>query len=398
MTEWIFTSSALILIVIALRGLLLGKLRPMIRYCLWGLVLIRLLMPFSLFESAFSLGNALQNLTQQADSALEQYESAQDQVIRQHTQEGISMTPSQIREETRQQVYDDTYAAISDHYERQGITVADEQLRQEAQAQTQAIDLLALVTGLLPMAWYAGMVVMALAFLGSNGWFAWNLRKTRIPRATADLPIPVFETDYPATPCLFGLIRPKVYLTPEAVQDPILLRHVLTHELTHYRHADHIWSLLRGVCLIVHWYNPLVWAAAILSKKDAELACDEDTIRSLGEAERIAYGKTLIRMTCAQHEAKGFLVTATTMADSKNTLKNRILTIAKKPKKCHFCDDRLCAGSIRCRRMHLHRRTHECCRVRKTNNGRSVSQQQRCLPFQILHHGFCSVRSRPLAF
>ena len=332
MIEWITSSSALILVVVALRGLLKNKLRPTIRYALWSLVLVRLLLPFSLFESGISLGSALQPLTQQTGAAVAQYEAVYDRVVQQQSQSGITPPPSKIREEVRQQVYDDTYASIADRYTQQGITIPEPQLRQEAQTQAQTMDLLALAAEILPGIWYAGMVIMTLALLISNGWFSWNLLQTRKNIPCPDFPLQVYETAYAATPCLFSLIRPKVYLTPEAARDSDLRRHVLAHELTHFRHRDHIWSLLRCICLVIHWYNPLVWVAAFLSKKDAELACDEATIRALGEDQRIAYGKTLIDMTCVKQDSKGFLITATTMIGSKRTLKDRITTISRKPK------------------------------------------------------------------
>ena len=70
---------------------------------------------------------------------------------------------------------------------------------------------------------------------------------------------------------------------------------MLTHELTHYRHLDHLWSVLRGVALAVHWWNPLVWLAAACSRRDGELACDEGALRRLGDNERIPYGEALLR-------------------------------------------------------------------------------------------------------
>lgn len=73
-----------------------------------------------------------------------------------------------------------------------------------------------------------------------------------------------------------------------------MLRHTVEHEITHFRHGDHFWSALRSVCIALHWYNPLVWWAAILSRNDAELACDEGTIRRIGEDARAEYGRTLI--------------------------------------------------------------------------------------------------------
>ena len=57
---------------------------------------------------------------------------------------------------------------------------------------------------------------------------------------------------------------------------------------------------MRLAALALHWYNPLVWAAAILSKRDAELACDEAVLRLLGEAERQSYGETLISLSIPQ--------------------------------------------------------------------------------------------------
>jgi hypothetical protein len=74
----------------------------------------------------------------------------------------------------------------------------------------------------------------------------------------------------------------------------------------------------------------LVWWAAILSQRDAELACDEATIKLLGEGERAEYGRTLIGMTC--QKKANVLITATTMNSGKSGLKERIMLIAKKPK------------------------------------------------------------------
>ena len=69
------------------------------------------------------------------------------------------------------------------------------------------------------------------------------------------------------SPCLFGLLRPAIYVTPAAAASPENLRYVLAHEETHARHFDPLWSLLRVVCLAVYWFHPLVWAAAAASQK-----------------------------------------------------------------------------------------------------------------------------------
>ena len=121
-------------------------------------------------------------------------------------------------------------------------------------------------------------------------------------------------------------------MTPGCVDNEQTRRHVLTHELTHLRYGDHIWSWVRCICLCVYWFNPLVWVAAWLSKRDCELACDESALKRLGDDQRIAYGKTLVDLV-AENVAPGQLLeTATAMHETKKQLKARVSYIVKKPK------------------------------------------------------------------
>lgn len=123
---------------------------------------------------------------------------------------------------------------------------------------------------------------------------------------------PVYLAEHLPSPCLFGLLRPAVYLTPAAVESPETLRHVLAHETTHARHLDPLWSLLRCVCLAVYWFDPLVWIAAVVSRRDCELACDEGALKRLGEAERIPYGRTLLRLIPVARTPESPMLSATT--------------------------------------------------------------------------------------
>ena len=74
----------------------------------------------------------------------------------------------------------------------------------------------------------------------------------------------------------------------------------------------------------------MVWLAAILSREDCEIACDESTIVTLGESHRTEYGRVLIDLTCRRYT--DLLRTATTMTGSAIGLKDRIKMIVKKPK------------------------------------------------------------------
>ena len=182
--------------------------------------------------------------------------------------------------------------------------------------------------------WYAGMAVMACLLAGTNLRFALTLRKKRRQLSQEDLPadcrVPVYLVEDLASPCLCGLLRPAIYINARSLA-PGRLTHILAHEQAHLRHGDHLWALLRMVCLCVYWFDPFVWWAAVLSRRDGELACDHSAIRRLGEDQRLEYGQTLVDMIAPGRALPGLLRTATTMTDKKRTMRERILLIAKRP-------------------------------------------------------------------
>jgi len=182
----------------------------------------------------------------------------------------------------------------------------------------------------LEMAWGIGALILGLWLLGINVRFARSLRRSRRRLAVKRCPLPVYVTGAVPTPCLFGWFRPRIYVTEEVAADETALRHSLAHELTHYRHGDHLWAVLRGLCLALHWYNPLVWLAAVLSRRDGELCCDEATVRRLGEGERTAYGRTLLAVTCQGRTNP--LLTATSMTGSGRSIKERIRLLVERPR------------------------------------------------------------------
>lgn len=304
MIEWVVTSSILIGVIIALRYLLRGKISLRIQYALWGLVLLRLLIPFNIGGSRLSVMNTAEKIpvVQDAKSI-----SNVDQI--EHMSNG----------------------SVEGYYPSDFMcdfpkVVAESKTAGEYARMKQV---LSFREAFIPI-WLCGTVALFIMFAASNGRFSSQLRRTRRPLEVRGSALPIYITGETDTPCLFGLFRPAIYVTPEAAEDATILRHTVEHETTHFRHGDNFWSVLRVICLAVHWYNPLVWWAAFLSRRDAELACDEATINRLGERERAEYGRTLIGMTCQKRTA--LPITATTMTGSKSSIRERIMLLAKKPK------------------------------------------------------------------
>ena len=312
MIVWEVSSAILILVALILRFLFRSKLSARARYALWAVVLLRLLLPFSIGQARISVSGALEKVsTRMEDSYLEtplnevrEFENidAYDAYVTEHKTVSITGQPNSGQREVVETV------------------IADEPVRA-------ALPVTIRWTEVVRIVWLAGAAAVALWFVFVNLRFARSLRCGR-KIVDVDKALPVYTASGLETPCLFGLLRPAVYLPPEVAEDETLSRYAVAHELTHCRHGDHIWAALRCLCLALHWWNPLVWAVAVLSRRDAELACDEATLEKLGASARTPYGEALIRMTVPD---KAYLLRAATMMSGAD-LKERICMIARERK------------------------------------------------------------------
>lgn len=301
MIQWIITCCLLIAAVILLRAVGRNRLSARVRYALWLLVLVRLLVPFNLGESTLSVMNFLprEEAAQTTTADVSNIPNTSDMIG--------TYDPSDMTEMASSIIYPTEITGPADTVEQEDP-----------------------VTTAMNILWFAGCAMTGAILLSCNLRLSGALKRSRKEVPVADYLMPVYETAVVETPCMFGLLKPAVYIIPELTEDEEALGYVLAHEQTHRRHLDHIWALLRCVCLAVHWYNPMVWLAAYLSREDGELACDEGTLKRIGEDKRTAYGETLIALTCTGHS--GLMTTATTMTGSKGGLKERIKRIADRRK------------------------------------------------------------------
>ena len=99
------------------------------------------------------------------------------------------------------------------------------------------------------------------------------------------------------TPAVVGFLRPVIIL-PETLLEsasPRQLEHVLLHELAHVARRDPMWSLACLAVQLVYWFHPLVWFARRRIAFLREVCCDETVTRAL-DGETIAYRRTLLEM------------------------------------------------------------------------------------------------------
>ncbi|MGN1144057.1 MAG: M56 family metallopeptidase, partial [Anaerovoracaceae bacterium] len=227
MIEWVISTSLLIVIVIVLRKLLKDRIQPWVRYALWLVVLARMLVPFQFGEFDFSMMNGVEQLpvVQEIDSMrnVDQIAHMDDGSVEGYDLSGLSADTPQI--------------------------VARNKTDQEFERMETSLKLRKLFVAV----WKAGMLLMAAVFLAGNGQFRAKLIRSRRLLSMENMACPVYVTESIETPCLFGFFKPAIYVTPEVAADSRTLRYAVEHEMSHYQQKDPLWSLLRGICLIMQW-------------------------------------------------------------------------------------------------------------------------------------------------
>ena len=135
-----------------------------------------------------------------------------------------------------------------------------------------------------------------------------------------------------SVPLTYGVLRP-VILTPTSTdwENTKALQYVFAHEYVHIRRFDSITKLVLITGLCVHWFNPLVWAMYVLANRDIELSCDEAVVRFFGENTKAAYARSLISM----EETRSGL-TPLCNNFNKNAIEERITAIMKMKKTSVF--------------------------------------------------------------
>ena len=150
--------------------------------------------------------------------------------------------------------------------------------------------------------WLGGMAVLLL-----TGLFRYGLLKRRIsdavPAEEAQCTVRgkrlerVYITDRIQMPMVLGIWKPRILL-PSACSGEERKEErelILAHEQAHRLRYDHLTKVFVFGVLVIHWFNPLVWAAFLLYCRDVEMACDEKEMEWLGEESRKPYSLALLR-------------------------------------------------------------------------------------------------------
>ena len=175
----------------------------------------------------------------------------------------------------------------------------------------------------LTLAWLLGILLMLLYSAVSY------LKLRRRIRTAVPLRKGIYIADQIDSPFVMGIFRPAIYL-PDTLDD-FERRFIIAHERQHIRRGDHIFKALGFLALTIHWFNPFVWVAFTFASRDMEMSCDEAVIRKLGENVRADYSATLLNLATGHR-----LFAGTPLAFGEDDPAGRVRNLAKwkKPAIC----------------------------------------------------------------
>lgn len=274
------TAGYLVIAVMLLRPIL-QKAPKYIRCILWGLVGLRLILPFS-FESVLSL-------IPSAEPIPPEIVNSPAPVI--HS--GISLLNSTVNPILSQSM---------------------------APAPGDSVNPMQFIMAVAWNVWLLGVIAMTVYSLVS-----FFLLKRKLREAVRE-ENNVWLCDRVSSPFLLGLFRPRIYLPSDLVQED--KSYVLAHENAHIRRKDHWWKPLGFFLLTVYWFNPLIWIAYIFLCRDIEFACDEKVIKALGADCKQSYSEALINCSVPRK-----MISACPVAFGEDGVKGRIKSVLnyKKP-------------------------------------------------------------------
>lgn len=306
----IITSSVMIIVVLFLRQMFGGRIKNSVMCILWALVAVRLLIPVQLFNNVI---NITDYVVRTVSDLWESESTSDDDIFKEGSLYNETDNVTSTAEiEQNSSLVNPLHSVNDGSSEKVPLSGNISQKKGNSRGEIGIIDVLHII-------WLAGVAITILIVVISNLIFARKLILTRNKIGAID-GIKIYRSDVAGSACLYGIIRPAIYLNTSVVGNEF----IISHELTHYKHMDNWWSLVRTLCVCIYWFNPLVWVAAHFHREDCELFCDEAVVKDYGKNERIQYGQMLLNTAIEQSGRLSFVYFLSGASSGYRELKKRL--------------------------------------------------------------------------
>ena len=239
-------ASWIILAVIVLRKLL-NRIPKWVNCLLWGLVAIRLAIPFSI-ESIFSLIPSAKPVPADIEYAkIPKIDSGMHAV-------NTVINP-----------------VLENHFAVKEI------------ASVNPIQVIIFISSYIWMIGVIGLLIYA--------FVSFIMLKRQVKNAQA-IDKGIFRSGTIDSPFILGFVKPSIYI-PDYLDDEAYIC-VTEHEKAHIKRGDFIWKPFGFLILSVYWFNPLCWFAYIMLCKDIEYACDEKVTKDKDKNWKATYCQVLL--------------------------------------------------------------------------------------------------------
>ncbi len=349
--EILITSSVLIIGIFCLRKLTKGRISMRLRYALWLLAAVRLLVPVSVGTSAFSVMNLLPETVREREQAF----SAEEENGWHMSVDGGHDTMFEGEADSDSADGRQVEAAAGQSKEQNAVlpmagngtlgeNVGETAEGSKAGAAKETAGFAAAkfeelsLSSVLGMIWLSGFLAVGGYMVIMKWRFTRFLYKNRSALQEECLPeafaarisrrgMKVYQVKGLPGPCLAG---GHIYIKEGTAAQEQNLTHILAHEYCHARHGDGFWAFLRCALATVYWFDPFVWAAVLAARQDSELACDEAAVELLGESGRFAYGRTLLALSKSGGGRERCPGMTFMMEGGGQNVRERIMALAKR--------------------------------------------------------------------
>ena len=285
------TAGVMILAVVLIR-LLLRRAPKIFSYCLWAVVLFRLICPVSFSSPISLLGTLGAEASQQGSMTY-----ISEDFLRESEAQRRMAYPAEGDSTFWHQSLD----VLNGRMQQEGIEQNSEKTVGGMLAWLRSVNLqdilwpaeFSTAMKVSTFIWIMGILGFAVYSMVSVRKWKGSLHSAKEESRKGN--IRIFRTDKVKIPFVTGLFRPRIYLPEDIEQHE--QSYVLLHERVHIKRGDHAWRILAYAALCLHWFNPLVWAAFFLSERDMEMSCDEAVIRKAGSHIKKAYSTSLLTMS-----------------------------------------------------------------------------------------------------